>query len=60
MNLNVAEKKQTMKHHKNRIFFCNILRNKYCYAKGPPKRFHLNGNTVGFQPLTQKLEVHTK
>ena len=24
------------------------------------KRFHLNGNTVGFHPQTQKLELHTK
>ena len=24
------------------------------------KRFHLNGNTTGFHPQTQKLELHTK
>ena len=24
------------------------------------KRFHLNGNTIGFYPQTQKLELHTK
>ena len=24
------------------------------------KRIHLNGNTVGFHPQTQKLEGHTK
>ena len=24
------------------------------------KRFHLNGNTIGFHPQTQKLELHTK
>ena len=24
------------------------------------KRFHLNGNTIGFHPQTQKLAVHTK
>ena len=23
------------------------------------KRFHLNGNTIGFHPQTQKLELHT-
>ena len=23
------------------------------------KRFHLNGNTIGFDPQTQKLELHT-
>ena len=22
--------------------------------------FHLNGNTIGFHPQTQKLELHTK
>ena len=24
------------------------------------KRFHLNGNTIGFHPQTQKLQLHTK
>ena len=24
------------------------------------KRFHLNANTIGFQPQTQKLELRTK
>ena len=24
------------------------------------KRFHLNGNIIGFQPEIQKLELHTK
>ena len=24
------------------------------------KRFHLNGNTVGFYPQTRKLELHFK
>ena len=24
------------------------------------KRFHVNGNTIGFHPQTQKLELHTK
>ena len=24
------------------------------------KRFHLNGNNIGFHPQTQKLEIHTK
>ena len=28
--------------------------------KVPLKRFHLNGNTVGFHPQTQTLELHTK
>ena len=25
-----------------------------------PKRFHLNGHTIGFGPENQKLELHTK
>ena len=25
-----------------------------------PKRFHLNGRTIGFGPENQKLELHTK
>ena len=24
------------------------------------KRFHLNGNTIGFHPQTQKLDLHAK
>ena len=24
------------------------------------KRFHMNGNTIGFHPQTKKLELHTK
>ena len=24
------------------------------------KRFHLNGNTIGFHPQNQKLELHSK
>ena len=24
------------------------------------KTFHLDGNTIGFHPQTQKLELHTK
>ena len=31
--------------------------NKY-YGKVLPKRFHLNGHTIGFRPQTQKLELH--
>ena len=27
-------------------------------AKGPQKRFHLNGNTVGIHRQTQKFELH--
>ena len=61
MNLNIAKGKPNNKNlTKNRISFCNNLTNKYCYAKGLPKGFHLNGNTIGFQPLTQKLGLHTK
>ena len=29
-----------------------------CYGKVLPKRFHLNGHTIGFHPQTQKLELH--
>ena len=28
--------------------------------KGLLKRFHLNGNTIGFHRQIQKLELHTK
>ena len=35
--------------------------NKYYQVKVLLKRFHLNGNTTGFHPQTQKLEgVRTK
>ena len=30
------------------------------YAKVPPKRFYLNGYTIGFHPYTQPLELHTE
>ena len=30
------------------------------YATVLPKRFRLNGNTIGFHSQTQKLELHTK
>ena len=30
--------------------------NKQYHVKGLLKRFHLNGNTIGFYPLIQKLE----
>ena len=33
---------------KNQISFCEILRNKNYYARIQPKRFHFNGNTIGF------------
>ena len=48
-----------IKLHKNNLF-CKILKNKWHCAKFLPKRFHLNGNTIGFHPQTQKLELHTK
>ena len=35
-------------------------RNKYYLENVLPKRIHLNGNTKGFHPGTQKLELHTK
>ena len=31
-----------------------------CELKALLNRFHLNGNTIGFHPQTQKLELHTK
>ena len=40
--------------------FCTILRIKYYFANFLPKRFHLNDNTIGFHPQTQKLKQHTK
>ena len=36
------------------------MKNKKDYVKVLQKRFHLNGNTIGFHPQTQKLEKHTK
>ena len=29
-------------------------------AKGPPKRFYLNGYTIEFHPYTRPLELHTE
>ena len=43
-----------------KIHVCKILRIKQHYAKVLPKRFHLNGNTIGFRPQNKKLELHTK
>ena len=40
------------------IAFYKTLKNKWYYTKVLPKRFHLNGHTVGFCPQTQKLELH--
>ena len=34
--------------------------NNYFNVKVQLKRFHLNGNTIGFDPQTQTLELHTK
>ena len=39
-------------------FFVQILQNKQYYAQVLPKRFHLNGHTIGFRIQTQKLELH--
>ena len=33
-----------------------MLRNNYYRVKVLPERYHLNGNTIGFYPQTQKLE----
>ena len=37
-----------------------LCRIKQHCAKVLPKRFHLNGNTIGFRPQNKKLELHTK
>ena len=42
------------------FFFCNMLRNKQYPVEIPPKRFHLNGHTMGFCPQIQNLDLHTK
>ena len=39
-------------------FFFQIPRIKQYPAKVLPKRFHLNGHTIGFHPQTQKLALH--
>ena len=41
-------------------FFCTILKDKWFHVNELLKRFHLNGNTRGFHPQTQKLELCTK
>ena len=38
----------------------NYIINKQYHVKVLLKRFYLNGNTIGFHPQTQKLELHTK
>ena len=43
---------------KSQISFCKILKNKWYHAKVLPKRFHLNGHTIGFHPQTQTLELY--
>ena len=40
------------------FFFFQIPPNKQYPAKVLPKRFHLNGHTIGFHPQTQKLALH--
>ena len=42
------------------FFFCKTPRNKPYHVEIPPKRFHLNGHTMGFCPQIQNLELHTK
>ena len=37
-----------------------MLKHKKYHVKVLLKRIHLNGNTIGFHPLSQKLELHTK
>jgi len=40
--------------------YLQCWKNKLSHVKVLLKSFHLNGNTVGFHPQTQKLELHTK
>ena len=44
---------QSKIHDKFQVSFCD-----WYHAKVLPKRFHLNGHTMGFRPQTQKLELH--
>ena len=37
-------------------FICKTLKYKKCHVKVLLKRFHLNGNTIGFHPQTQMSE----
>ena len=41
-------------------FFFLMLKNKQYPVEIPPKRFHLNGHTMGFCPQIQNLELYTK
>ena len=43
---------------KFQISFCKILKSKQYHTKALPKRFHLNGHTIGFHRGTQKLALH--
>ena len=45
-------------HIKSQISFCKIMKKKWYHVKELPKRFDLNGHTIGFHPQTQKLELH--
>ena len=45
--------------HKNiEVSLGKIPVKKYYQENVLPKRFHLNGNTLGLHPQTQKLELH--
>ena len=41
---------------KSKLHFVKILKNKKHHVKVLLSTFHLNGNTIGFHPQTQKLE----
>ena len=45
---------------KFKFCFLKSLKINSTICKVLPKRFHLNGNTTGFHPQTQKLELHPK
>ena len=51
-------RKPNIKNQENSISVCEILKNKWYHAKVLPKRFYLNGHTIGFRSQTQKLELH--
>ena len=42
---------------KSKFHFVKILKNKWNRVKVLLSSFHLNGNTIGFHSLTQKLEL---
>ena len=58
LSLLVVTKIKIQENAKFHFFFVQILQNKQYYAQVLPKRFHLNGHTIGLPLQTQKLELH--